>query len=96
MRRDYGQQEPWLTVLYQMYREVDDMIGLTTFVTRLLIPTLDAIQQQLEDYSLLHVLGSSLVSELRELELNVNTLPNLFRELQLSTTHFRKVLLRQP
>lgn len=54
------------------------------------------MQQQLEDYSLLHVLCSSIASELRELELNVNTLPNLFRELQLSTTHFRKVLLRQP
>lgn len=80
VRTDYGQQESWLLVLYQLYSAVDATINLSsTFVSRLLIP-----QRQPSDYTLLSTLCATSNSDLGIIELNVAALPALLLELRLN------------
>lgn len=86
VRTDYGRQEPWLTVLYQLYTELDASISLSTFVSRLLISALEATQRQPLDYSLLSTLRATSISDLGDIDLNNAILPDLLKELRLEVT----------
>ncbi len=78
---DYGQQYYWLPVLFQLYSEVDHTISISAFVTRILLPALEAIQQHPADHALIHTLRSTSISDLGVLDLNELTLPLLLSEL---------------
>jgi hypothetical protein len=93
IRTNYGQLESWLLVLYQLYRDIDATISLSTFVSRLLVPALEATQCQPSDYSLLSTLCTTSISDLGILELNEATLPEQLLGLRLEASMWRPLNL---
>ena len=59
---------------------------MSTFVSRLLIPALEATQRQPSDYSLISTLRSTPISDLGSTDLNESILPDLLHELRLNAT----------
>jgi hypothetical protein len=59
-------------------------VSLSAFVHRVLVPILEAIQQQPEDLHILVTLKTTAVADLGRLRLNESTLPDLFVALHLS------------
>ncbi len=78
----YGQLT-WVTFLQSLYQKAGYTVSLNVFIQRLLIPVLKSIHQQAENHDLVHVLRTTLISDLDGLALNESMLPQLMEGIRL-------------